>query len=235
MHMSARSQSLDPATLDSLLKLRLFSELGAAQAEVLRREARLVTLAKGQRLFEVGDEPRWFYVLMGGCIQLQLEAPDDSANSVMCIARPGETFCDATALLGIAYHVSAEASSESKLIAIPRQTMLALLASGGQFALRMMERLSLRVQTLVQQVMDITLRNSTERVAGFLLDQAPRVNSRSYQLTLPTSKQAVASRLNLSKETFSRVLREFREQGVIEVSGRLITVLDRERLRELRP
>lgn len=228
--MNFHSHSLDKETLSSLRKVDLFAHLSETQWSTLLREARLLNASRGERLFGAGDEPRWFFVLLSGCLQLHLDADEEGASSVMCIARPGETFCDATALLGTPYHVSAVISSESRLIAIPRKTMLDMLSLGGPFALSMMARLSRRVQTLVNQVMDLTLHDSTQRVAGFLLDQAPRVNSRTYQLTLPTSKQALASRLNISKETFSRVLREFRESGLIQVNGRLITILDRDKL-----
>jgi CRP-like cAMP-binding protein len=43
----------------------------------------------------------------------------------------------------------------------------------------------------------------------------------------------VASQLNLTPETFSRVLHVLSESGLIEVSGRVIKVLNAEGLRKL--
>jgi CRP-like cAMP-binding protein len=51
------------------------------------------------------------------------------------------------------------------------------------------------------------------------------------QLTLPTSKGVIASRLNLTLEHFSRILHELTAAGLIAIDGRTVTILDLERLR----
>lgn len=51
------------------------------------------------------------------------------------------------------------------------------------------------------------------------------------QLTLPTSKGVIASRLNLTLEHFSRILHELTAAGLIAIDGRTVPILDLERLR----
>ena len=53
----------------------------------------------------------------------------------------------------------------------------------------------------------------------------------SRKLQLVTSKGIIASRLNLTQEHFSRILRELSDTGLIAVRGREIIVLDVARLR----
>ena len=52
------------------------------------------------------------------------------------------------------------------------------------------------------------------------------------QLRLAAAKGLIASQLNLTQEHFSRILGELSRQGVIEVRGRGIRLLDARRLRE---
>jgi CRP-like cAMP-binding protein len=49
-------------------------------------------------------------------------------------------------------------------------------------------------------------------------------------VSLPVSKATLASRLSLTPEYFSRVLRELEEAGLIEVDKRDIRILDTRRL-----
>ena len=51
---------------------------------------------------------------------------------------------------------------------------------------------------------------------------------------LPVSKTLLAARLDMKKETLSRLLRRLAADGLIKVSGREIAILDRERLERLR-
>jgi CRP-like cAMP-binding protein len=47
---------------------------------------------------------------------------------------------------------------------------------------------------------------------------------------LPAAKSVVAGRLGVAKETLSRLLRQFAQEGLIAVQRRSIRLLDRERL-----
>jgi CRP/FNR family transcriptional regulator len=47
---------------------------------------------------------------------------------------------------------------------------------------------------------------------------------------LPATKTGIAARLGVTKETFSRLLRELTEMGLVQVTRREITLIDRARL-----
>jgi len=51
-------------------------------------------------------------------------------------------------------------------------------------------------------------------------------------MTLPAPKQVIASRLNLTPETLSRIFHELSMANLIAVKGKKITVNDIQRLRD---
>ena len=72
-----------------------------------------------------------------------------------------------------------------------------------------------------------------DRDAGFLLnprDDAAQDEGTPGTVSLPVSKSVLASRLSLTPEYFSRVLRELEDAGMIRVDRRDIHILDAGRL-----
>jgi CRP-like cAMP-binding protein len=75
---------------------------------------------------------------------------------------------------------------------------------------------------------------SLQRLAAYLDSIAePGAAPGAWVARLPVSKTLVAARLDMKKETLSRLLHELAERGTISVSRRVITILDRERLASL--
>jgi CRP-like cAMP-binding protein len=47
---------------------------------------------------------------------------------------------------------------------------------------------------------------------------------------LPIAKRLIAGQLSIQPETFSRIIHHLSHEGIIRVEGRLICILDRDRL-----
>ena len=97
----------------------------------------------------------------------------------------------------------------------------------------MLAGLARRLHGLVKDVEAYTLHSGVQRVIGYLLGDRlseSEVASESITVTLPVSKAAIASRLSLTPEYFSRVLNELEGAGLIEVDKRDIRIPDTARL-----
>jgi CRP/FNR family transcriptional regulator len=92
----------------------------------------------------------------------------------------------------------------------------------------MIGALSAFIREFNQKVEDLSLKETPSRLAAYLAQQVGRAGSLSFDLE--TSKTELASKLGTVSETLSRNLRKLRELGVIEVSGRRITIRDYDRL-----
>ena len=129
------------------------------------------------------------------------------------------------------YPVSAVALTDAWLLKIPQQAVDKLLTSDASFAQRMLAGLSMRLHSLVQDVESYSTRSSAQRVVGYLLQHCPEDNQDTQEITLPTTKLVIASRLNLTPETLSRILNDLSQQGLIEVHGRHILITSQQNLR----
>ncbi len=216
-----------------LKRLPLFAELSNEQIADLATGTREKRLAKGEMLFQKGDTPRGLYLIISG--QIKLAFPSLQGNEkVIEIVGPKQSFGEAVMFMDRPYPVFAEALADTLLLYIGKSTVFRMIEHDVSFARRMLAGLSLRLHSLVHDIESYSQRSSTQRVIGYLLEHAAQTSEGegAIALALPTTKQVIASRLNLTPETLSRVFHDLTEAGLISVEGRQITIHEQRRLRE---
>jgi CRP/FNR family transcriptional regulator, dissimilatory nitrate respiration regulator len=215
-----------------LAQLPLFSALTAEQLGHIATAAREKHLAKGAMLFQKGDPVQGFYVVVSGQIKLALPSAQGNEKVVEIIG-PQQSFAEAVMFMDRPLPVFAEALLDTQLLHIGKEAIFHLIDTDPSFARRLLAGLSMRLHSLIADVESYTLRSSAQRLIGYLLQHAPHDDEsvNRVEIRLPASKHILASRLNLTPETFSRVLHDLSHSGLIEVKGRVITVPDLQRLR----
>jgi CRP-like cAMP-binding protein len=220
-----------PRTADFLRNLPLFRELGEAELDRIAAATAQVRAAAGTVLFRRGEMPTGFHVVVYGQVKLALTTAD-GAEKVIEVIGPGMSFGEALMLLERPYMVTAQTLADSLLLAVGKQALFAELDRNPALGRRMLAGLSMRLHRLVADLEALSLRSATERVVGYLLRElADQSGGSGADLRLATAKGVIASRLNITREHFSRILHELSAAGLIEVRGRTIRVPDLARLR----
>ena len=214
-----------------LANLPLFQQLRESEIVNLAASTREVGLGKGQILFQRGTLLDGLYVVVHGQIKLAFSSPQGH-EKVVAIVGPRQSFGEAAMFMEKPCPVFAQALSDTHLLYIAKQGIFAAIDHDSAFARRMLAGLSMRLRSLIRDVEDYSLHSSTQRVLGFLLHLAGTPANDSVEFELPASKHIIASRLNLTPETLSRILHSLTESGLIAVKGRRIAVLDMARLRQ---
>jgi CRP-like cAMP-binding protein len=229
---------LDPRPIDIprlLAHLPLFGDIDAQALQRLAAGCELRRFERGDMVFRIGDPCPAFHVVVTGQVKLFVLSPDGH-EKVIELVPPGQSFAEALMFLGRPCLVNAQALADSLLLSVARQAVQAEIERDPPFAMRMLAGLSRRLHGLVHDVQAVALKSGMQRVIGFLLndrdaDAADAAPPRtSFTVTLPVSKATVASRLSLTPEYFSRVLRELEDAGLIAVDKRDIRILDAQRL-----
>jgi CRP-like cAMP-binding protein len=222
-----------PIRIQEFLKnVPLFRELTDEELDRIAAGTAQLRAPAGTILFRRGEPSTGFHVIVYGQVKLAFGAADGS-EKVVEILGPGASFGEAVMFLDKPYVVFAETLADSLLLAIGKQTIFTELERNPRFARKMLAGLAQRLHRLVHDLEAYTLRSGTQRVIGYLLrdyseEEPPRG---PVEVALATSKGVLASRLNITREHFSRILHDLSAAGLIEVHGRIIRILDSERLR----
>ena len=221
-------------SIETLPCLPMFQALSSEQLASLVSATREKRLQKGEILFHKGDRPRGFYLVVSGQVKLAIASPQGN-EKVVDILGPRQSFGEALMFMDRPYPVFAQALSDTVLLLVPQAEVFELLETDALFARRMLAGLSMRLHALVQDVESYTLRSSAERVIGYLLQQSDPETPGQQQVALPASKQVIASLLNLTPETLSRVFHDLSSAGLINVQGKHVHILDVSRLGQYHP
>ena len=218
--------------------LPLFSELSEAHRASIATQARLLPLARGDVLFRQGDPMAGFYYVVSGLVKLAMSSPQGS-EKVIEIIGARQSFGEAVMFLDRPAPVFAQALEATEVVLVRREVVFEMLAAEPEFARQMLAGMSMRLHGLVRDVEAYALHNATERVASFLVqslesdESGGAVTTAADTLELSASKQVIASRLNLTPETLSRIFHTLSDSKLIRVDGKFIHVLDANGLRRL--
>lgn len=217
--------------------LPLFSQLSEDERTLLAAGCQLRRIERGQLIFRMGEPCEEFHVTVVGQVKLFVISPA-SAEKVIEICGPGQSFAEAVMFMGVPYVVSAQALADTLLLTVGKRVVLREIAANSDFALRMLAGLSRRLHGLIKDVQGYALQSGVQRVIGYLLGDRlneSEVASEAITVSLPVSKAAIASRLSLTPEYFSRVLHELEAAGLIQVDKRDIHIVDTGRLAQYQP
>jgi CRP-like cAMP-binding protein len=204
----------------------LFAKLDDAQIRRVEAMSRRMTLHDRQMLFQLGDTADRFFLVTQGQIKLFRLALNGN-EKVIEIISPGHTFAEAL-MFGERPHypVSATAIGDVELLVFDNAAFLKLLRESVDTCFRLMGDMSMRLKHLIKEIDDLTLQSASGRVAGYLWGCWDQAKARGNRFELNVPKGVLASRLSVTPETFSRILHNFTERGLILVDGSSIQVLD---------
>lgn len=209
----------------------LFRALSDAERERVLATAQTRRFTPGEHLFGHGDAASHFFLLRSGSVRLyRLSAEGD--EKIMRLIRPAETFAESILFMEAPrYPVHGAGVEAGELLALDRGTFLAILQESFPTCRAVMAQMTLRIQSHWDEIETLALQNSRYRVVHYLLGLLPAAASGRATVTLPARKALIAAHVAVTPETLSRTLRALSDEGLIEVAGDVVTVIDVARLR----
>jgi len=222
---------MDKAALAAAIKtVPAFSALDERVLADLAAACNVRECRAGQRIFAEGAEADAFFLILSGQVKVFRVSPKGD-EQILHLYGPGKTFAEAAFWAGGHYPAAAEAVSDCALLAVPRRAVEAALAKDPALAAGMLLGMSRKLQEFADLIDDLSLKDVPARLAGVLLAEADAAGAFTFELS--QTKRQLAARIAAAPETLSRALKTLADQGLIEVDGPRIALLDVPALQEL--
>jgi len=205
----------------------LFRDLDTADRSVLERAAVRRTMAKREVIFAPGTPAEWIFAVIAGKVKIY-RISGEGKQQVLGVFGPGQVFAEAAVFEEATYPAWAEAIEAGRLVAVPADAIIRRIEASPKLALRMLAAMSRRMRHLARLAESLSLTNVEERARHYFTDLYYRSGVPLVQgarARLDTDKGTLAARLGMTPETLSRLFRRLREQGILEVRNRDVTLL----------
>jgi CRP/FNR family transcriptional regulator len=211
--------------VNTLRSSQLFAGVSVPELNAIAAFTVIKSVASGTYLFHEGDPSLGFYIVQSGAINVH-RVNAAGKEQILHVFRAGESFAEGTLATDKGYPADARAVEASQVLLVQKAGILALLRRQPELALRMLGSMSSHLRILVGQLEDLTLKDVETRLSNWLVKRCPNPDGdKPVKIELVMTKRVLAAELGTVSETFSRTLAKLREQGLIEVKGKAVTVL----------
>lgn len=209
---------------NTLRGCELFSGLPAADLAEIAAFSVLKNLAHEEFLFREGAPSEGFYIVQRGAINVH-RVSASGKEQVIHVFRPFQSFAEAALASADSYPADARALGETTVLLVPKKDFLTLLRHRPELALRMLGSMSQHLRVLVGLLDDLTLKDMETRLANWLLKRCPQpLGKAPVTFELDRTKRVLAAELGTTSETLSRTLAKFRDQKLLRIKGKSLTI-----------
>jgi CRP/FNR family transcriptional regulator len=208
------------------------------EQDALRQLDELVTkrvrLKKGELLYRAGDSFTALYAIRTGSCKTTVLA-EDGREQVAGYHMLGDLIgMDG---MGTERHgCQAVALEDTEYCVLPFDELADLTRSVAPLQRNLYQFLSREIARAHSVMLLLGSMRAEERLAAFLLNLSQRYRERGYSSTeyvLRMTREEIGSYLGLKLETVSRLFSRFQQEGLIQVQGRSVKLLDISALKQL--
>jgi CRP/FNR family transcriptional regulator len=209
-----------------------FKDLSTDEIQLLNRCRTTNTYKKKQVIFYEGNKAFGMYCVQQGRLKLY-RTSDDGKEQIVRLVGPGSAIGYSSLLSSEPFQVSAECLEDSLVCFIDKSAFMSLLERSPKLARRLLESTCNDLRNGEDMVCRFAQKSVRERVAETLLILKERYGIESKNgilLRTNLSRLELASLSGTVLESLVRHLSEFKSEGLIEIDGRDITILEPSKL-----
>jgi CRP-like cAMP-binding protein len=174
------------------------------------------------------------FVLKKGKVRIFKLSPDGKMIT-LAILKEGDVFGAMSMVKTRSSGAYAQTLEDSYICAIKQEDLSRELKEMPELALRLIETINQKLAEAEDRIEDLVFRDVPGRIAAVLLklaEQFGKNENQKVRIDFKITHQELAEMVGATRETITVVLNDFKDEGLIEISEKHITILDLQTLKE---
>ncbi len=220
----------------SLENIQAFFDEASIQMSIekLTKGHKILEIHKKEMVFREGKYPNTLYYVISGKIKAY-KINEYGKEFIIDLYKPGDFIGYEALLEDTTYQFSAATLEDSELCIIPKEQFFLLLNNHKDVANTFIKLLSNGIKEKEERLMKMAYNSIRKRVAEALLmliDKYKQSNDTLFSINM--SRSDLSSLVGTATETLIRTLSDFKEEGIVEVKGSNIRIINEEKLRKIK-
>ena len=209
----------------------IFCELPNNELEKLSKNKDSNFFKKGQVIFYEGNHPHGMYCIYKGKVKIS-KLGDEGKEQIVRFAGEGELLGYRSSLSNESYKATATAMEDCYICHVPKEQFNEALDNNSKFSLEIIRLLSEDLKRSEQNLINISQKPVRERIAETLINLKKRFgyDDDDKTLSITLTRREIGDIAGTTTETTIRTLSSFVKEGMVQLDGKKIQILDYNKL-----
>ncbi|HYF02385.1 MAG TPA: Crp/Fnr family transcriptional regulator [Patescibacteria group bacterium] len=185
----------------------------------------------GNTIFNEGSYPSGLYCIHKGKVKI-FKNGTEGKEQILRFAKEGDILGYKSLLSDQPFSASAAALDEAVICFIPKKSYFDVLQTNPKLSLKMMQLLTQELKTAETRIVELAQKPVRERLAEtiLILKETFGFEEDGKTIAISLTREEIANIVGTATESVIRLLSEFKKDGIIDLKGRSISILDNREL-----
>jgi CRP/FNR family transcriptional regulator len=209
---------------------QIFKNLGPLELELINSSRFQVDYKAGEVIFKQGTPSPYFVCVTSGLAKIYIEGY--GKNLILALVKPVDYIFGPGIYVDNRHYYSASAVEDSTACLVDSTVFKKLIRENPDFAEEFLKRISMQTIFNFNQVLSLTQKQMPGRIAEVIFYLFENIYCKNpFDMTI--SRQDLADLSGMSKESAIRILKEFKEEGILTLNGNTMEILNPKQLRQI--
>lgn len=209
--------------MDSLSRLPFWGALTEQERDIVQKSAFLRRYEKGAQVHSGGQECLGLLLVLSGEIRTYLLSGEGREITLFRLYPGDLCVLSASCVLSqISFDTQLTAQQNTQVLVIPASVVALLRDTNLAARCYLYELATQRFSNVMWAMQQLLFRQLDQRLAAFLLEEYRRTGSPTIAMT----HEQLAQQISSAREAVARILKQFAEDGLVELKRGAITLLN---------
>jgi len=191
----------------------------------------IVNFAEGQHIYEEGDHANTIYLILKGLVKCH-KLDEQGKELTTALHKEDDLFGYTSFTENTPYQETATAIQPTELVGVSNNVLKGILNTNHQVTMELINLLTEDLKGTKDQLLQMAYSSVHKKTATTILKFAEKLNKRPDE-AIRISRNDLASVAGIATETLIRTMSSFRKEGILEIEGRNIRIIDIEKLKSI--